>query len=35
MKKIKLTVDDLHQIASFHCIVKNYLKMKRIEISKI
>lgn len=27
---IDITVEDMHQIAAFHRIVKNYLKMKRL-----
>lgn len=30
-RRIKLTVDDLHAIATFHRIVKNYINMKRLE----
>lgn len=31
MKRYKLTHEDLKSIAQFHAIVKNYIKMKRIE----
>lgn len=31
MKKLKLTVSDLHEIASFNRIVMNYLKIKSLK----
>jgi len=33
--KIKLTVCDMHQIADFHRVVKNYLKICRLEQKQI
>lgn len=31
VRGVKLTVQDLHEIARFHRIFKNYIKIKRLE----